>query len=86
MDNAHTLRLEFKKIVKIDNLSRLRSLTRLFLDNNFIESISGLESLVNLEWLDLSFNKITKIENLSTLTKLKVLALFSNQIAEVTAL
>ena len=71
------------KIVKIDNLSRLKSLTRLFLDNNFIESISGLDALTNLEWLDLSFNKISKIENLTGLTKLKVLALFSNEIVEV---
>ena len=71
------------KIVKIDNLSRLKNLTRLFLDNNFIEAITGLESLVLLEWLDLSFNKITKIENIATLRKLKVLALFSNEIVEV---
>ena len=78
-----SFRLEFMKIVKIDNLSRLKNLTRLFLDNNFIEAISGLEKLVNLEWLDLSFNKITKIENISSLKKLKVLALFSNEIVEV---
>ena len=71
------------KIVKIDNLTRLKSLTRLFLDNNFIESITGLDPLTNLEWLDLSFNKIAKIENLAKLTKLKVLALFSNEIVEV---
>ena len=76
-------RLEFMKIVKIDNLSRLRNLTRLFLDNNFIESISGLEMMTSLEWLDLSFNKIRKIENLTKLRKLKVLALFSNEIVEV---
>lgn len=76
-------RLEFMKIVKIDNLTRLKNLTRLFLDNNFIESISGLDLLTNLEWLDLSFNKIGKIQNLSKLTKLKVLALFSNEIIEV---
>ena len=86
MDNATTLRLEFMKIVKIDNLSRLRNLTRLFLDNNFIEAISGLDTLTGLEWLDLSFNKISKIENLEKLIKLKVLALFSNQIVEVEAL
>ena len=71
------------KIVKIDNLSRLKNLTRLFLDNNFIEAISGLETLNNLEWLDLSFNKINKIENVSNLKRLKVLALFSNEIVEV---
>ena len=86
VDNATTLRLEFMKIVKIDNLARLKNLTRLFLDNNFIEAISGLDSLCNLEWIDLSFNKISKIENLEKLTKLKVLALFSNQIVEVEAL
>ena len=86
VDNATTLRLEFMKIVKIDNLTRLKNLTRLFLDNNFIEAISGLDSLSNLEWIDLSFNKISKIENLEKLTKLKVLALFSNQISEVEAL
>jgi hypothetical protein len=37
-------------------------LTRLFLDNNFIEKISGLDSLVHLVWLDLSFNRIKRIE------------------------
>ena len=83
INKAATLRLEFMKIVKIDNLTRLKNLTRLFLDNNFIESISGLELLTNLEWIDLSFNKISKIENLAMLTKLKVLALFSNEIVEV---
>merc|ERR1711923_395614 len=72
VDNASTLRLEFMKIVKIDNLSRLKNLTRLFLDNNFIEAISGLETLNNLEWLDPSFNKINKIENVSNLKRLKV--------------
>ena len=70
------------KIVKIDNLSRLKNLTRLFLDNNFIEAIRGLAKLTQLEWLDLSF-KITKVENISTLRKLKVLALFSNEVVEV---
>ena len=83
INKAGTLRLEFMKIVKIDNLTRLKNLTRLFLDNNFIESITGLDLLTNLEWLDLSFNKISKIRNLGNLTKLKVLALFSNEILEV---
>ena len=36
INKAATLRLEFMKIVKIDNLTRLKNLTRLFLDNNFI--------------------------------------------------
>ena len=60
-----TLRLEFKQILKIDNLESLTSLTRLFLDNNFIERISGLDALVHLVWLDLSFNRIRRIEGCS---------------------
>ena len=38
---TRTLRLEFRQILKIDNLQELTSLTRLFLDNNFLEEISG---------------------------------------------
>jgi Leucine-rich repeat (LRR) protein len=67
-----TLRLEFKQILKIDNLDNLTSLTRLFLDNNFIERISGLDALVHLVWLDLSFNRIRRIEGWSPLTRMKL--------------
>jgi hypothetical protein len=75
-----TLRLEFRQILKIDNLQDLTSLTRLFLDNNFIEKITGLEFLSNLVWLDLSFNKIRKIDGLSSQKNLQVLALYQNEI------
>ena len=62
LKTATTLRLEFRLILKVENLRALLSLRRLFLDNNLIERISGLDSLVHLEWLDLSFNRIRKIE------------------------
>ena len=75
-----TLRLEFRQILKIDNLHDLTSLTRLFLDNNFIEKITGLEFLNNLVWLDLSFNKIRKIDGLGSQKNLQVLALYQNEI------
>ena len=75
-----TLRLEFRQILKIDNLQELTSLTRLFLDNNFLEQITGLDALVNLVWLDLSFNKIRKVEGLEKLEQLQVLALYQNDI------
>jgi len=45
-------------------------LTRLFLDNNFIEKISGLDSLVHLVWLDLSFNRIKRIEGRDLISNL----------------
>ena len=62
LKTATTLRLEFRLILKVENLQALLSLKRLFLDNNLIERISGLDKLVHLEWLDLSFNRIRKIE------------------------
>lgn len=41
----------FTDILKIDNLWEFTKLTKLQLDNNIIEKIEGLESLVNLVWL-----------------------------------
>jgi len=78
--NADTLRLDFKNILKIDNLWMFQSIVKLQMDNNIIEKIEGLECLVNLEWLDLSFNNIEVIEGLDKLYKLKDLTLFSNRI------
>eukprot|EP00049_Salpingoeca_infusionum_P019458 m.361962 g.361962 ORF g.361962 m.361962 type:complete len:521 (-) comp20024_c0_seq1:195-1757(-) len=76
-----TLKLDFQRILKIENLWTYTSLTHLQLDNNIIERIEGLECLVNLEWLDLSFNAIETIEGLDTLTKLTDLSLHHNSIS-----
>lgn len=38
-------------ILKIDNLWAFTSLRKLQLDNNLIETIENLDSLVHLEWL-----------------------------------
>ncbi len=67
LKTAQTLRLEFRRILKVENLGCLSSLTRLFLDNNFIERIGGLDQLFHLTWLDLSFNRIRHIEGLESL-------------------
>lgn len=45
------LRLDYKNILKIDNLWCFTALTKLQLDNNIIERIEGLDHLVNLVWL-----------------------------------
>lgn len=47
----YLLNLLFTDILKIDNLWEFTKLTKLQLDNNIIEKIEGLESLVNLVWL-----------------------------------
>ncbi|XP_005092481.1 dynein regulatory complex subunit 3 isoform X2 [Aplysia californica] len=78
-----SLRLDFKNILKIDNLWEFTSLTKLQLDNNIIEKIEGFDVLVNLIWLDLSFNNIEVIEGLSSLTKLEDLTLYNNRISKI---
>ncbi|XP_062267836.1 dynein regulatory complex subunit 3-like [Platichthys flesus] len=78
-----TIRLDFKYILKIDNLWDFTSLTRLYLNNNFIKKIAGVDHLVNLKWLNLSFNRIEKIEGLASLRKLELLNLSNNRISVI---
>ncbi|XP_020669634.3 dynein regulatory complex subunit 3 [Pogona vitticeps] len=77
------LQLDFRNILKIDNLWQFVNLTKLQLDNNIIEKIEALESLVNLVWLDLSFNNIEVIEGLEALIKLQDLSLYNNRISKI---
>ncbi|KAJ3037779.1 Dynein regulatory complex subunit 3 [Rhizophlyctis rosea] len=78
-----SLRLDFKNILKIDNLWAFENLTKLQLDNNIIERIENIGFLKNLQWLDLSFNNITTIEGLEGLTKLTDLTLYNNRISKL---
>lgn len=77
------LRLDFRNILRIDNLWSFSSLTKLQLDNNIIEKIEGLDSLKNLIWLDLSFNNIEVIEGLDALGNLEDLSLYNNRISHI---
>ncbi|XP_039223924.1 dynein regulatory complex subunit 3 isoform X1 [Crotalus tigris] len=77
------LQLDFRNILKIDNLWEFINLTKLQLDNNIIEKIEALDSLVNLVWLDLSFNNIKLIEGLDALVKLQDLSLYNNRISRI---
>ncbi|KAJ8713615.1 hypothetical protein PYW07_013985 [Mythimna separata] len=83
LDEAVEVRLEFQKILRIDHLWMLKSLTKLTLAHNLIEKIEHLELLTGLNELDLSFNKIEKIENLDELVNLEVLTLFHNKIRKL---
>nr|XP_054762635.1 dynein regulatory complex subunit 3-like [Lytechinus pictus] len=74
------LRLDFKNILKVDNLWQFNNLVKLQLDNNIIEKIEGLDTLHHLVWLDLSFNNIEVIEGLDKLEKLEDLTLYNNRI------
>lgn len=97
---VEALRLDYKNILKIDNLWAFENLTRLQLDNNIIERIENIGELdcqtkltpilsgflKNLKWLDLSFNNITVIEGLDGLHKLSDLTLFNNRISTIEGL
>ncbi|CAF3301123.1 unnamed protein product [Rotaria socialis] len=74
------LRLDFRNILRMENLWLFTNLTKLQMDNNIIERIEGLETLHKLTWLDLSFNNITRIEGLDSLTELTDLSLYNNRI------
>jgi len=80
------LRLDFRSILKIENLWQFVGLTKLQLDNNIIEVIAGIEKLVNLTWLDLSFNHIENIEGLEMNTKITDLSLANNRIKHIQGL
>uniref|UniRef100_A0A8C5WD39 Dynein regulatory complex subunit 3 n=1 Tax=Leptobrachium leishanense TaxID=445787 RepID=A0A8C5WD39_9ANUR len=82
-NDVTSLHLDFKNILKIDNLWPFPNLTKLQLDNNIIERIEGLDTLVNLTWLDLSFNNIEVIGRLDALTKLEDLSLCNNRISVI---
>lgn len=45
------LRLDYRNILRIDNLWSFEKLTKLQLDNNTIEKIENLDHLVHLQWL-----------------------------------
>ncbi|KAH6601697.1 hypothetical protein BASA61_001901 [Batrachochytrium salamandrivorans] len=77
------LRLDYKNILKVDNLWVYSNLTKLQLDNNIIEKIENIGFLKNLQWLDLSFNNITQIEGLEGLENLTDLTLFNNRISKI---
>ncbi|CAH8582111.1 unnamed protein product [Schistosoma turkestanicum] len=82
-ENVKHLRLDYKNILKIDNLWAFKLLVKLQLDNNIIERIEGIDHLIHLRWLDLSFNNIEKIEGLQNLVNLEDLSLYSNHITSL---
>lgn len=57
-DQILSLRLSRKDLHEVINLHFMMNLQSLRIDNNYLESLQGLQSLSRLECLDLSFNRI----------------------------
>lgn len=85
-EDVKEIRIDFQRILKIDNLLTLVNLTKLQLDNNMIEKIENIDHLTQLTWLDLSFNNIEKISGLETLIHLTDLSLHHNKIKKLEGL
>lgn len=75
--------LGIKSIENIKNLELFRDLKELYLFNNEISKINGLDKLTSLEKLNLYGYNIEIIENLSPFKNLKTLYLSENQISEI---
>jgi len=70
------MNLAHLNLSKMDNsLCGFGHITCLFLNNNQIEDIAGLDHLIHLRQLDLSFNRIAEIKGLNSLN-LNVLSLY----------
>ena len=66
--------------------TQLAELIELFCQNSDIDSLSGIEKLVNLEILDISGNSIVDLTPLKELSNLEVLELQNNLIYDISAL
>ena len=76
------INLEYSNITEIekDAFSSFKNLKELYLNNNQITKIEGLENLINLKTLYLDNNQITKIVRLKNLIKLKNLYIYNNKL------
>ena len=82
-DSSKKVAVPLKMTLAHHNLRRMDNtlcgygaITSLFLNNNRIEEISGLDHLVQLHHLDLSFNAIAEIKGLKSCLNLNVLSLY----------
>ncbi|KAK9829835.1 hypothetical protein WJX72_008166 [[Myrmecia] bisecta] len=80
------LKVAQQTLSKIENLDGCAHLEQLWLTENEICHISGLDRLTKLRQLYLYSNHISRIENLEALTQLEVLWLADNQIRRVEGL
>lgn len=78
-----SLDLSFNNIRHIRHLEGLTGLEQIFLCQNDISRIEGLDTLVNLTNLELGANRIKEIENLEKLQSLEMLWLAKNRITKL---
>lgn len=82
------LYLQYKGFLKIvpETISQYNNLHSLWLNNNGIKKIEGLDNLIHLKSLALNNNSIEKIEGLDNLFNLAILNISNNKIQMVEGL
>jgi protein phosphatase 1 regulatory subunit 7 len=65
------LSIQSNRITKLENLSHLVNLEELYISDNGLTCIEGLDSLKSLKVLDLSNNQIEHIENMQGMVNLE---------------
>ena len=77
------LDISFNVIRSMEPISHLENLVELFIANNKINQIQGLEGCVNLKVLDIGSNRIREIEGLGNCVELVDLWMGKNKITEI---
>jgi protein phosphatase 1 regulatory subunit 7 len=82
-DNMRTLDLSFNNIKHIKNIEHLTGLKTLYLCQNKISRVQGLNTLQNLRSIELGANRIREIKDLDHLVNLEELWLGKNKITKL---
>lgn len=85
-DKMVILDISFNVIRSMEPVSNLPNLRELFIANNKITTIAGLENCTKLEVLDVGYNRIRKIEGLSSCVNLRDLWMGKNKITKIEGL
>jgi len=85
MRNEEEKALELLERMEIEGINKV-NLHTLYLQNNQISKIKGLEFVVDLYYLTLQNNQISKIEGLDSLVNLNYLNLQNNKISKIEGL
>jgi protein phosphatase 1 regulatory subunit 7 len=84
--NLNVLDMSYNVIRDLSPVSVCQNLTELYIANNKLKHISGLEALVQLKKIDLGANRIRVMEGLDGLVNLEELWLGKNKIEEIRGL
>ena len=82
MPNLTILSMQSNRISKIENLDKLPKLEELYLSDNGLIKLEGLDHLCKLKVLDLANNKIERIENVDSLKELEEFWFNGNNLAK----